>query len=221
MNKIWLVLLLLGVVLMVGCQKEETVQPVDTATDDGEGDPFERFRTGQLDILNDLALGTLLLEDSEDAVTPEQAADLLPLWKVIQSGSLKSQAETDAVLKQIEGKMTDSQIKAIEGMELTRESITTWMEDQDLEMPQFGAGDGSGRGGGFGQMGDMSEEERAEMREQFQAMRDLSPEERRERLAEMGFEVPEGAGEGSPAEGGIVMLTRNLIAIFCGSHSHC
>ena len=53
--------------------------------------------------LNALALGTLVLEDSDDAVAPEQAVVLLPLWEVLQSGGLKNQAENDAVLKQIEG----------------------------------------------------------------------------------------------------------------------
>lgn len=208
-------MLMLSIVLLVGCQKEETAQPVDT----GEGDSSAQFRTGELDMTNTLSLGTLLLEDGEEAVTPEQAADLLPFWNVVQSGSLKSTAETDAVLKQIEGKMTDSQLAAIEAMALTREDMTAWMEEHDIELPVFGGG-GGGTGGGFGQQGDLTDEERAEMREQFQGLQDLTPEERAERLAEMGVEVPEGAGAGQPrgaganpggfARGGNILLTPLL-----------
>jgi hypothetical protein len=212
-NTLLLVILLLSVLVFMGCQQEEAAQPADTASDSAE-DAFERFSPGEFGQLNTLALGILLLENSGDAITPNQAADLLPLWEVIQSESLKSQAETDAVLKQIEGKMTDSQLNTIVVMELTREDMLAWMEAQGVEMGGFGEDAGPGQGGGFGQMGDMTEEERAQMREQMQALRDLSPEERQERMAEMGFEIPEGAGEGMPdggfgarARGGNFLLT--------------
>lgn len=197
MQKLWLVLGLLSLALLTGCQKAEVSQPVDTGSEIAE-----QFRTGELDPLNKLVLGTLMLEDVVDSVTPEQAADLLPLWQVIQSGSLKSQAETDAVVKQIEGKMTSPQLASIEAMGLTRETMTSWMAEQGMELPEFGGGTetgdgtGAGPGGGFGQMGNLTEEERAQMREQFQAMQDLTPEERAKRLEEMGIQVPEGAGTG-------------------------
>jgi hypothetical protein len=45
----------------------------------------------------------------------------------------------------------------------------------------------------------MSEEERAQMREEFQNM---TPEERETAMAERGFEQPEGGPEGGPPEGG-------------------
>ncbi|MDF1513075.1 MAG: hypothetical protein P1S60_04630 [Anaerolineae bacterium] len=198
-NKILMVLLIFSSVLFVGCQQKEAIQPGAITAVAGDSNPVERFRTGELDQLSTLALGTLLLEDSENEVTPDQAANLLPLWQVIQGGNLKSQAETDAVLHQIESKLTDSQLNAIEDMELTREGMTTWMEEQGLQ--QGGFGDGSG---GFGQMGDISEEDRAAMREQIQAMQDLTPEERREKMTELGFEMPEGAdvGGGIGAAGG-------------------
>jgi hypothetical protein len=201
-----LFILLLSVVVLSACQKEEAVQPADTVAESAE-DAFDRFGSGELGQLNTLALGTLLLEESGDPVSPSQAADLIPLWQVLQSETLKSQAETDAVLKQIEGKMTASQLNTIAGMELTREDMVAWMEAQGVEIGGFGEDAGGGRGGGFGQMGDMTEEERAQMREQMQALRDLSPEERQERMAEMGFEIPEGAGEGM-ADGGFVAGAR-------------
>ncbi len=209
-HKLWLILGLLSLALLAGCQKAEVSQPVDT----GSSDPAAQFGTGVLDPTNSLILGTLMLEDGAERVTPEQAANLLPLWQVIQTGSLQSTAETDAVLKQIEGTMTDPQLAAIDAMSLTREDMTAWMAEQGIEMPAFtarpegapgdgtGGGPGAGGGGGFGQMGDMTEEERAQMREQFQALQDLTPEERAKRLEEMGIQVPEGADAGQFRGGG-------------------
>jgi hypothetical protein len=147
--------------------------------------------------VNRLALGTLELEDGGDAVTAAQAAELLPLWQVIQGGSLKSDAETEAVLEQIEGKMTEPQLAAIEAMGLTFEDMQAWMQEQGIEIPARP----EGRQGGLGAFGDLSEEERAQMREQLQ-----TPEERAMRMAEMGVQRPEGA-EGRPGgvQGNVVL----------------
>ncbi len=81
-----------------------------------------------------LALGTLLLEETEDAVTPEQAAALLPLWQAIRGGGLQGNAETEAVLKQIKAQMTAGQLSAIDAMELTAEDMSTWMEESGMDM---------------------------------------------------------------------------------------
>ncbi|MDY0018755.1 MAG: hypothetical protein RBT47_02000 [Anaerolineae bacterium] len=81
-----------------------------------------------------LALGTLLLEETENAVTPEQAAALLPLWQAIRGGGLQGNAETEAVLKQIKAQMTAEQLGAIDAMELTAEDMSTWMEESGMDM---------------------------------------------------------------------------------------
>ena len=140
---------------------------------------------GSLVGVNGLALGTFELEDTEDAVTPQQATELLPLWQMVQSGSLQGDAETQAVLKQIEGVMSESQRAAIDAMGLTFDDMQAWMAEQGIEMlarPEVGPG-----GGGAFQ--NMSEDERAQMREQFQNM---SAEERATRMAESGFQRPQG-----------------------------
>ena len=80
---------------------------------------------GALPASSQLALGTFLLEGTETAVTPEQAQTLLPLWQVIESGTLKSEGETDAVLKQIGGVMMPEQLAAIGAMQLTSEGMGT------------------------------------------------------------------------------------------------
>jgi len=154
---------------------------------------------GNLVRMNGLALGTLTLEDTDDAVTPQQATELLPLWQMLQSGSLQGDAETQAVLKQIEGAMTEPQRASIAAMGSTFDDMQGWMEEQGIEMPARPEG-GPGEGGAFQ---NMSEDERAQMREQFQNM---SVEERATRMAELGFQRPEGQGSGpntGPNRGGV------------------
>ena len=52
-----------------------------------------------LSVSNQLVLGTVLLEETEYAVTPEQAATLLLLWQALQGG-VTAQAEADARVEQ-------------------------------------------------------------------------------------------------------------------------
>jgi hypothetical protein len=111
-----------------------------------------------------LALGTLLLEGTENAVASEQAKGLLPLWQAIQGGSLQNQAEIDAVVTQIQAAMTAGQIVAIAQLQLTTEDLGTWMQEQGLNFgPRPGAADGQNPSG------NLSEEERAAMRATRQA----------------------------------------------------
>jgi hypothetical protein len=95
------------------------------------------------------------------------------------------------VTKQIEGKMTASQLAAIEAMGLTMEDMQAWMQEQGIEMPAPPQGQG-----GPGAVGDLSDEERAKMRQEMQS---LTPEERATRMAEMGIERPQG---GTGMQGG-------------------
>jgi len=141
--------------------------------------------TNALPANSQLALGTLLLEETENAVTSEQAKALLPLWKAIQGGKLQGNAEANAVLKQIEAKMTSEQLAAIAAMQLTMEDLGTWAQEQGVSLglaPEALAtrqATGGGQGisedamatrqamrdtGGFAPPGDMSEEERTAMR---------------------------------------------------------
>ena len=85
-------------------------------------------------------------------------------------------------------------------MQLTFASMTDWAEANAIQLPQFGqAGQGrQGPGGQGGIFADMSEDERDAFREEMQ---NLSPEERRERLQELGVEIPENAAGAGPQAG--------------------
>jgi len=74
-----------------------------------------------------VALGTLKLEGTSQAVTASQAVQLLTLWQGYQSLSTSdttSQVERDALVKQIEGTMTSDQTNAIDAMDLTDQSVS-------------------------------------------------------------------------------------------------
>ena len=170
-------------------------------------DSVSRLETsfdGALPATTQLMLGILRLEDTGEAVTAEQAASMLPLWQALQSGTIQNQAERAAVFGQIEVALTDRQIEAIGAMQLTAIDLNDWASANGVELPLFGQGGqarqaGQGGQGGQGERGgifaDMSEDERAAFREEMQ---NLSPEERRERLQEMGVEIPEDGGQGGP-----------------------
>jgi hypothetical protein len=167
----------LAVVALAGCGGgQAATAPADTGASGAyTSEVLNASYPDALDAANQLALGTMLLEQTENAVTPEQAAALLPLWQALQAGGVTAQAEVNAVLKQIEGTMTSEQLQAIAAMQLTQEDMRTWMEEQGL-----------GTQGGFpGAGGDLTEEEREALRATAQA----------------GGGMP-GSGEGMPPGGG-------------------
>jgi hypothetical protein len=153
-------------VVLAGCGAEEATP---AAADESSAvaytsEALDTSYDGALDVPNQLMLGTIQLEGTDNAVTPEQATALLPLWQALQGG-VTAQAEVEAVLKQVEGTMAQEQLEAIAAMQLTQEDLRTWMQEQ-----------GVGPGGGFPGAGGGEE---------------VSPELRATRQAEFGGgEVP-------------------------------
>lgn len=92
---------------------------------------------GELPATTQLLLGTLKLDETEDAVTPEQATELLPLWQTLQvlsESDTAAQQETEALITQIQETMTAEQMRAITDMNLTRADVMTTMQEQGLTM---------------------------------------------------------------------------------------
>ena len=193
-----------------GATAEEASESAANASPASEAESVVQERTsaltrdyeGALPPMNQLILGILLLEETENAVTGAQAASMLALWQALQSGAIQNQTERAALLRQIEGTLTEAQIQAIGDLQLTLADLNEWARNNGIELPQFGQGGQGGQrgqGGPGGILADMSEEERAAFR---QEMQNLSPEERRERLQEMGVEIPEGGFQGQGGQGG-------------------
>jgi hypothetical protein len=209
-----LLALALAVAMLAGCSAAESQPNPTPVASEQSGDSQVLDRSGKL------ALGTLRLEETADAVTAEQATAMLPLWQAIRSGSLQSEAETGAVLKQIEGAMTSAQLAAIQAMQLTGEDLTSWAQDQGFNLaPAQGFTPPE-------ESGELPEELQERLREQFggqmpsaeqlEAMRaqrgNLSEEEREavRATAEAGGRAFGAAGAG---RGGAFMILNPLIVL--------
>jgi len=75
---------------------------------------------------NKLGIGILLLEDTDQAITADQANTLLPLWKAIRSLSnddATSAAEINALYNQIQETLTTAQVKEIQQLTWTQEDL--------------------------------------------------------------------------------------------------
>jgi hypothetical protein len=113
---------------------------------------------GEMPEITKLVIGTLNLKDTDNAITPEQAQELLPLWQVylsLLSSDTAAQEETDALVEQIGETMTPEQTQAIEAMQLSQEDMFTVMQENGLGMgggnrPQTSDDSSSGsNSGGF------------------------------------------------------------------------
>lgn len=86
-------------------------------------------------IQSQLAVGTILLEETNLAIDETLAAKLLPLWRAAQSlinSDTAAEVEIAAVFNQIQDSMTPEQIAAIAEMELTQDILATMMEEGHL-----------------------------------------------------------------------------------------
>ena len=157
-----LLVLLLIVVVLAGCAGgEATPAPAIAGSESYVSSVLDTGYEGALTVRNQLALGTLNLGETENAITPEQAASLLPLWQALRStmrSGAASSAEVDALLAQIEETLTPAQLEAIHTMCLTQDDLRAWAASQGLAM---GSGDGAGGGKGRDSGVPLSPEERA------------------------------------------------------------
>ncbi len=76
----------------------------------------------ELPAASKLAIGSFKLEDTDNAITAKQAADLIPLWQVyvdLSTSDTAAPEEISALTDQIQETMTSNQIQAIDSMNLT------------------------------------------------------------------------------------------------------
>ncbi len=207
-------------------EQDNSAQDLDASTgnDSYTSEALDASYEGALPAASQLGLGIFELQETEYAVTAEQAASLLPLWQAIQSDSLQGDAEINAVLKQIEGALTVEQLASIAGMQLTLQDMGAWMQKQGVNL-----GRPEGTAAGQGPLGDLSEEDRAAMRATRQAgggfggeggpFGNLSEEERESMRATAeagGMTFPGGGGRGGPGafrQGQLVILAEQVVEL--------
>ena len=130
--------------------QDVTAPSTDDPTKDGPPEGFEF----EVNLQTSLIVGSFDLEGTENEITTEQAAELLPLWMVLKNlleSDTSAMVEINALTNQIADTMTDSQMSQINGMEISPESMRAMMQEMGLnEDPRAAAGgDGeetSGRG---------------------------------------------------------------------------
>jgi len=91
---------------------------------------------GELPATTQIALGTLKLDDTNNAITKEQAAKLLPLWETLQvlyNSDTAANQEIEALSTQIQETMTEEQMQAITAMNLTRQEMFSIMQARGAE----------------------------------------------------------------------------------------
>lgn len=101
-----------------------------------------------------LIIGTLKLEGTTQAVTAEQASQLLPLWqlrKELSTNSAAAPQEIEAVINQVQTTMTSEQMQAITNMKLTQKDAMTFMQEQGSTQSSVKQNTSSNQnnGGGF------------------------------------------------------------------------
>lgn len=149
-----------------------------------------------LSVRNQLALGTLRLEGTANAVTPAQAAELQLYWQALlalAADSTTAAEETTALQAQIVETMTPAQLAAITALALTNANLNEFYVEQGIVMntPEPGVTPQGGKNSGLSQ----------EQREATRAASESS-----------GTPVGSGGGSGGGAERRDVLL-NTLIAL--------
>ena len=226
--------LILGLTLTLaaGCGAGEPEDPGGTA---GTTDALSTGYEDALDVTAQLALGTLKLEGTANAVTGEQAAQLLPLWQALSNSGIQAETERQAIARQIESTMTKAQVAAIGAMALTQADEQAWIQEQGPAALGRGAPDGGtapedaapaeapagGDAPGGGVFPEMSDEDRAAMREKFESMTEEELAQMREQFGQRGGASGtfRPGGVGGTTSSGVVLAVVRLLSERSGQAS--
>ena len=152
MFKRFALIALVFAVLLSACSSATTPAPAaapSTGSDVYVSKNLDTSYEGALSVRNQLALGTLQLDGTANAIKADQAKTLLTLWQALrgttQSGA-SAQAEVNALLAQIEGALTADQLAAIKDLKLTQTAFQQWATANGITMGAGGGQPGSGAG---------------------------------------------------------------------------
>jgi hypothetical protein len=126
--KTFVIILSLAVMVAACGAAPAPAQPATAPAAASSGGLVENYPDA-LSVRNQLALGSLRLEGTANAVTAAQAAKLLPLWqalKTLAANSTSATEEVTAVQNQISAAMTPAQISAIASLKLTNAMLQTY-----------------------------------------------------------------------------------------------
>jgi hypothetical protein len=142
------ILVLFSLVLVACSSKNNPSNSTGSTGTDGTND------STTLTQVNKLLVGTLKLDGTDQAVTADEAAQLLPLWQAYRSLSnsqTAAQAEVNGLLNQIEASMSSTQLSTIDAMNLTNNDMLQLVQSmggpQGTPDPQATPGVGFPSGG--------------------------------------------------------------------------
>lgn len=143
-------LTLVALIALSACSSAPAAPAASTTTQDTyTSTALDTSYEGALAVRNQLALGTLQLDSTANAITADQAKTLLTLWQALrattQSGA-SAQAEVNTLLGQIEGALTAKQLTAIKDLKLTQTAFQQWAAANGITMGAGGGQPGSGQG---------------------------------------------------------------------------
>ena len=144
-----LIVLLLLAFSLSACSGAATPAPALNNSDSYLSPNLDTSYEGALAVRNQLSLGTMELDGTPNAITPEQAATLLPLWQALlstQSSGAAAQAEVSALLEQIEGSLQSEQLAVIRDMQLTQSDMQAWAAASGVTLGTGGGVPGQGQG---------------------------------------------------------------------------
>ncbi len=195
MNK-WLYLstLFTLVILLAACGGGEATTDgaaavAPTVAESGDPVTLSQEYDDATSLRNQLALGILRLEGTAQALTPDHASTLLPLFqtlKVLTASSTSAPEETEAVQNQILASLKEDQVAALAAMQLTNADLQAYYVEigaSVVKTPEPG------------------------VTPQSQALKDLPPEEREAaRATAEALGTPVGGGRSSGASKSDVLL---------------
>jgi hypothetical protein len=94
--------------------------------------------TDAASLRNQLAFGTMELDGTPNAVTPEQAKALIPFWQAIialSGDTTTATEELTAVQDQIVAALTPEQLQAIAAMQLTNADLSVFYAEFGVVLP--------------------------------------------------------------------------------------
>lgn len=150
MFKRFALLALVALIALSACSSAPTPAPAATTNQDTYTSAnLDTSYEGALSARNQLALGTLQLDGTANAISAEQAKALLTLWQALrgttQSGA-SSPTEMNALLAQIESTLTAEQLATIKAMKLTQTTFQQWAAANGLTTGTGGGQPGGGQG---------------------------------------------------------------------------
>jgi hypothetical protein len=115
-----------------------TAKTAPAAPTSSAGEYLTTEYTDAANLRSQLAFGIMQLDGTTNAVTPEQAKTLIPLWQAIitlSGDSTTASEELTAVQDQIVATLTTQQLQSIAAMQITNTDLSAFYAEYGIVLP--------------------------------------------------------------------------------------